>query len=96
MTTEYTMRRVGDGDTFLKLDEAKQICQAKISEYIDDIKREDGEDAIDDYSWHIVTPETFEQDWENNENLKKTDEIKTRYKNLTKNNRVLFLEVDWN
>jgi len=96
MSIEYSMSRIGNEDTFLKLDKATQICQAKIAEYISDTKQEDGEEAIDDYAWHIVTPERFEQDWENDEKLKKTAEIKTRYKNLVKNNRVLFLEVDWN
>ena len=96
MSIEYSMTRIGNEDTFLKLDKATQICQAKVAEYISEVKLEDGEEAIDDYAWHIVTPEKFEQDWENNENLKKTDEIKTKYKNLAKNNRVLFFEVDWN
>ena len=96
MTTEYSMGRIGDEDTFLKLDKATQICQAKIAEYISEVKLEDGEEAIDDYAWHIVTPERFEKDWGNDEKLKKTDEIKTSYKNLVKNNRVLFFEVDWN
>ena len=96
MSIEYSMSRIGDEDTFLKLDKATKICQAKIAEYISEVKLEDGEEAIDDYAWHIVTPERFEKDWENDEKLKKTAEIKTRYKNLVKNNRVLFLEVDWN
>ena len=96
MSIEYSMSRIGDEDTFIKLDEATKICQAKVAEYISDTKQEDGEEAIDDYAWHIVTPERFEKDWENDEKLKKTNEIKTRYKNLVKNNRVLFLEVDWN
>ena len=96
MTTEYSMSRIGNEDTFLKLDKATQICQAKIAEYISDTKQEDGEEAIDDYAWHIVTPEGFEEDWFNDEKLKKTAEIKAKYKKLTKNNRVLFLEVDWN
>ena len=93
---EYSMSRIGDEDTFLKLDEATRICQTKVSAYISEVEYEDGHDAIDNYTWHIVTPEKFEKDWENNENLKKTDEIKTKYKNLAKNNRVLFFEVDWN
>ena len=96
MTTEYTMGRIGDEDTFLKLDKATQICQAKIAEYISEVKLEDGEEAIDDYAWHIVTPERFEKDWENDERLKKTAEIKAKYKKLAKNNRVLFFEIDWN
>ena len=96
MTTELTMGRIGNDDTFLKLDKATQICQAKIAEYISDTKQEDGEEAIDDYAWHIVTPEGFEEDWFNDEKLKKTGEIKAKYKKLAKNNRVLFLEVDWN
>jgi len=96
MSIEYSMSRIGDEDTFLKLDKATKICQAKIAEYISEVKLEDGEEAIDDYAWHIVTPERFEKDWENDEKLKKTAEIKTKYKNLVKNNRVLFFEVDWN
>ena len=47
MTTEYRMGRIGDEDTFLKLDKATKICQAKFSEYISDVKLEDGEEAID-------------------------------------------------
>jgi hypothetical protein len=96
MSIEYSMSRIGDEDTFLKLDKATKICQAKIAEYISEVKLEDGEEAIDDYAWHIVTPEKFEKDWENDEKLKKTAEIKTKYKDLVKNNRVLFFEVDWN
>ena len=96
MSIEYSMSRIGDEDTFIKLDEATKICQAKIAEYISDTKQEDGEEAIDDYAWHIVTPEGFEEDWFNDERLKKTGEIKAKYKKLAKNNRVLFLEVDWN
>jgi len=96
MSIEYSMSRIGDEDTFIKLDEATKICQAKVAEYISDTKQEDGEEAIDDYAWHIVTPEGFEEDWFNDEKLKKTGEIKAKYKKLAKNNRVLFLEVDWN
>ena len=96
MSIEYSMSRIGNEDTFLKLDKATQICQAKVAEYISEVKLEDGEEAIDDYAWHIVTPERFEKDWENDEKLKKTAEIKTKYKNLVKSNRVLFFEVDWN
>ena len=96
MSIEYSMSRIGDEDTFIKLDKATKICQAKVAEYISDTKQEDGEEAIDDYAWHIVTPEGFEEDWFNDEKLKKTGEIKAKYKKLAKNNRVLFLEVDWN
>ena len=96
MSIEYSMSRIGDEDTFIKLDKATKICQAKVAEYISDTKQEDGEEAIDDYAWHIVTPEGFEEDWFNDEKLKKIAEIKAKYKKLAKNNRVLFLEVDWN
>ena len=96
MSIEYSMSRIGDEDTFIKLDEATKICQAKVAEYISDTKQEDGEEAIDDYAWHIVTPEGFEEDWFNDEKLKKTGEIKAKYKKLAKNNRVLFFEIDWN
>jgi hypothetical protein len=96
MSIEYSMSRIGNEDTFLKLDKATKICQAKVAEYISDTKQEDGEEAIDDYAWHIVTSEGFEEDWSNDEKLKKTAEIKAKYKRLTKNNRVLFFEIDWN
>ena len=97
---EYSMSRIwtgtGDEDSFLKLDEATKICQEVVSDYIEEVKDEDGENAIDDYAWHIVTSETFEEDWFNDEKLKKTGEVKAKYKKWAKNNRVLFLEVDWN
>ena len=38
MTTEYRMGRIGDEDTFLKLDKATKICQAKFAEYISEVK----------------------------------------------------------
>ena len=93
---EYSMSRIGDGDSFLKLDEATKVCQEVVSNYIGEVEDEDGKNAINEYDWHIVTSETFEEDWFNDEKLKKTGEIKAKYKKLAKNNRVLFLEVDWN
>ena len=96
MSIEYSMSRIGDEDTFLKLDEAKKICRKVVDNYISEVEYEDGKNAIDEYNWHIVTPEGFEEDWFDDEKLKKTGEIKAKYKKLAKNNRVLFLEVDWN
>ena len=46
MSIEYSMSRIGDEDTFIKLDKATKICQAKVAEYISDTKQEDGEEAI--------------------------------------------------
>ena len=48
MTTEYRMGRIGNEDTFLKLDKAIKICKAKIDDYISGVEYEDGHDAIDD------------------------------------------------
>ena len=96
MSIEYTMARIGDEDSFLELDEAKKMSRKIVDNYIGEVENEDGKNAIDEYSWHIVTDEAFEEDWLNDERLKKTAEIKTKYKNLAKNNRVLLLEVDWN
>jgi len=96
MSIEYMMARIGNEDTFLKSDEAAVKATNIVSEYIAEVVYEDGQDAIDSHSWHIVTPDSFEQDWNDDERLKKTNEIKAKYKNLAKNNRVLFLEVDWN
>ena len=96
MSIEYRMARIGDEDTFLELDEAKKICRKVVDNYISEVEDEDGKYAIDEYNWHIVTDETFEKDWSNDEKLKKIAEIKAKYKNLAKNNRVLFFEIDWN
>ena len=97
---EYSMSRIwtgtGDEDSFLELDEAKKICRKLVDDYVSEVEDEDGKNAIDEYSWHIVTVEAFEEDWFNDERLKKTGEVKAKYKKLAKNNRVLFLEVDWN
>ena len=96
MSIEYTMARIGNEDSFLELDEAKKMSRKIVDNYIGEVEDEDGNNTIDEYSWHIVTNEAFEEDWLNDERLKKTAEIKTKYKNLAKNNRVLLLEVDWN
>jgi hypothetical protein len=100
MSIEYSMSRIWSGtggeDSFLELDEAKKICRKLVGDYISEVEDEDGKDAVDEYSWHISTSETFEEDWLNDERLKKTDEVKAKYRKLAENNRVLFLEVDWN
>ena len=97
---EYSMSRIwtgtGDEDSFLELDEAKKICRKLVDDYVSEVEDEDGKNAINEYDWHIVTSEAFEEDWFNDEKLKKTGEIKAKYRKLAKNNRVLFLEVDWN
>jgi hypothetical protein len=96
MSIEYTMARIGSEDSFLELDEAKKMSRKIVDNYIGEVENEDGKNAIDEYSWHIVTPEGFEEDWFNDERLKKTGKIKAKYKKLAKNNRVFILEVDWN
>ena len=96
MSIEYSMSRIGDEDSFLELDEAKKMSRKVVDNYISEVEDEDGKIAIDEYSWHIVTVEAFEEDWFNDERLKKTGEIKAKYKKLAKNNRVFILEVDWN
>lgn len=96
MSIEHTMARIGNEDSFLELDEAKKMSRKIVDNYISEVEDEDGKNAIDEYSWHIVTVEAFEEDWANDERLKKTGEIKAKYKKLAKNNRVFILEVDWN
>jgi len=96
MTTEYRMGRIGNEDTFLELNKAKEMCRKVVGNYISEVEEEDGKYAIDEYNWHIVTTETFEEDWFNDERLKKTGKMKAKYKKLAKNNRVLFFEIDWN
>ena len=96
MSIEYRISKIGDEDSSLELDEAKKICREIVENYISRVEEEDGKYAIDEYNWHIVTAETFEEDWFNDEKLKKTAENKTKYKKLAKNNTLLFLMVDWN
>ena len=96
MSIEYMMARIGNEDSFLELDKAKKMGRKIVDDYISEVENQDGMDAVDEYDWHIVTVEAFEEDWFNDERLKKTGEIKAKYKKLAKNNRVLFFEVDWN
>jgi len=96
MSIEYSMGRIGSEDTFLDLADAVKLGKKIVGNYISEVEDEDGKYAIDDYSWHVVTADTFEADWINDERLGKADEIKAKYKKLTENNRVFLLEVDWN
>jgi hypothetical protein len=37
----------------------------------------------------------FEEYWEHQENLKKNDEVKQKYLDLSKQGKVIFVEIDW-
>ena len=80
----------------MEIDELESRIDELEERLNDSTSQVESEEAIDDYAWHIVTPERLEKDWENDERLKKTDEIKAKYKNLVKNNRVVFFEINWN
>jgi len=43
----------------------------------------------------ILKESEFEEAWEAQENLKKTPEIKEKYKNLTKEEKVIYIEIVW-
>ena len=43
----------------------------------------------------FLTPDNFDEHWDNQENLKKTDEIRDKYRKLTSEGKVIFVEIDW-
>lgn len=42
-----------------------------------------------------LQPEDFEWAWDSQDNLKKEEPIKEKYRELTKKDRVIFVEIDW-
>ena len=59
MTTEYTMSRIGNEDTFLKLDEAtrKYVRLKSLDNYISEVKDwKMGKNAIDEYTLGTSLP----------------------------------------
>lgn len=53
------------------------------------------EEGGDGCECEILTLAKFEEIWEDQENLKKTDEIKEKYRKLTEEGQVIYLEMDW-
>ncbi len=82
---ETHMKKVPDDKTALQY----------ATEVLDRAKEKIYEDGGDGCECEILTPAKFEQIWNDQENLKKTDEIKEKYRQLTSEGRVIFLEMDW-
>ena len=56
---------------------------------------EDAGNSHDGCECRVLEAQDFDVEWENQENLKKTLEIKEKYRNLTNEGRVILLEMDW-
>lgn len=79
------MKRVPEGKTAAQYaGEVHERAQQQIYE-----ERGDGCEC------EILTLAKFEEIWEDQENLKKTDEIKEKYRKLTEEGQVIYLEMDW-
>ena len=95
-TTEYYMGQIGSDTTYLEPNEALKIIKPRVENYIDEVINEDGVESYDDYEYHLVNEKSFDEDWARDEHLRKSEEIKAKYKELSKNNRVMFFEIGWN
>jgi len=56
---------------------------------------EDAGSSHDGCECFVLKPEQFDEYWESQDNLKNTDEVREKYRNLTKEGRVVILEMDW-
>ena len=84
-----------DEKTKLSEKEAHDIIKPKMDEYIESVEYEDGHDSYEEINYHLVTPESFEKDWENQENKKKENWAKDKYRQLVNLNRVALVETRW-
>jgi hypothetical protein len=76
-----------------KLPDGKQM-----HEYLKEMHsrlREYTEDGCEGYEIYVVDENNFEEYWEQQENLKKTDEVRQKYLDLAKQGKVIFVEIDW-
>jgi len=76
-----------------KLPDGKQM-----HEYIKEMNsrlREYTEDGCEGYEIYVVDENNFEEYWSQQENLKQTDEVKQKYLDLSKQGKVIFVEIDW-
>lgn len=81
--------------TFMKrVPEGKTAAQYS-GEVHERAKEQIYEEGGDGCECEILTPAKFEEIWEDQENLKKTDEIKEKYRKLTEEGHVIYLEMDW-
>ena len=81
---EQHMKKLPDGKT---MPEYLKEMRSRLNEYT--------EDGCEGYEIYIVDENNFEEYWEQQENLKKNDEVKAKYLDLSKQRKVIFVEIDW-
>lgn len=53
------------------------------------------EEGCEGYEIYIVNENNFDEYWSQQENLKQTDEVRQKYLELSKQGKVIFIEIDW-
>lgn len=56
---------------------------------------QNNEEEKESFEVRRLQPEDFDFAWDAQDNLKKEDAIKEKYRELTKQDRVIFVEIDW-
>lgn len=81
---EGSMRKTPDG----------QDPAAYLNKVIKNLSEEDF-DYMESYEGKVLKPEEFEEAWSLQDNLKKEEAIKEKYRALTEKGRVVYVEVEW-
>jgi len=80
---ETWMKRVPEGKdspTFLK----------EVHDYMHEYA-----EGADGYEVKWVNEENFDECWKEQENLKTSDQIREKYRDLSKQGKVVFIQIDW-
>lgn len=80
---ETWMKRVPDGKQpheFIK----------EVHDYMHDYS-----EGADGYEVKWVNEENFDECWQEQENLKTSDQIREKYRDLSKQGKVVFVQIDW-
>lgn len=82
---ECHIKKVPDGKTLVEyLDEVRN--NLRYGDYLDD---------AENWLCEALTEDRFEEYWEEQENLKRTDEVKMKYLDLAKQGRAIVVEIEW-
>ena len=81
---EQHMKKLPDGK---QMHEYIKELYSKLNEYT--------EEGCEGYEVYVVDQNNFQEYWEQQENLKQTDEVREKYYNLAKEGKVVFIEIDW-
>jgi hypothetical protein len=84
---ETRIKKVPEGSTLA--DYAKNV-RHQLEDYFTD-----SENSCEDYKVAPLTEQNFEEVWEVQETYKNTPEIKEKYRGLAKENKLLYIEIDY-